>query len=187
MLYEARRHMPSEPGCLLSQGSWVDRLGLAPSSPQSISFLPQTNTPVMGKPIALVVHGLLCVFMCVGGECVWRQWWGWLLSDLNTSDIVVSPGRNSWSAGEKGGCGEAGIRKGRRRRWEAVRYTDNGIRLKHSVRDRPLLFVKSPQILRKNSQALYQSQRQRPPKPARPTPSSERTPVPAPNLLSRKH
>lgn len=32
-------------------------------------------------------------------------WGGGLLSDLNTSDIVVSPGRNSWSAGEKGGGG----------------------------------------------------------------------------------
>lgn len=38
-------------------------------------------------------------------------WWGVVLSDLNTSDIVVSPGRNSWSAGEKGGRGR-GIRRG---------------------------------------------------------------------------
>lgn len=30
---------------------------------------------------------------------------GGLLSDLNTSDIVASPGRNSWSAGEGGGGG----------------------------------------------------------------------------------
>lgn len=40
MLYEARRHMPSEPGCLLSQGSWADRLGLAPSSPQKHPLSP---------------------------------------------------------------------------------------------------------------------------------------------------
>lgn len=61
---------------------------------------------------------------------------GGVLSDLNTSDIVVSPGRNSWSAGEQGGRG-VGIRSGKR--WEAVRYADNGIRLKHSVGERPLL------------------------------------------------
>lgn len=39
MLYEARRHMPFELGCLLSQGSWVDRLVFAP--PPSSPLLPK--------------------------------------------------------------------------------------------------------------------------------------------------
>lgn len=39
--------------------------------------------------------------VCVLEVCV--------LSDLNTSDIVMGPGRNSWSAGEKSGGG--GIRR----------------------------------------------------------------------------
>lgn len=56
-------------------------------------------------------------------------------SDLNTLDIVVSPGRNSWSAGERGGGGGVGRDK-EGKRWEAVRYTDNGIRLKHSEGER---------------------------------------------------
>lgn len=60
----------------------------------------------MGSAIALVVHlYVLCVFVCVlqgRGVCVCG---GGVLSDLNTSDIVVSPGRNSWSAGERGGRG----------------------------------------------------------------------------------
>lgn len=37
------------------------------------------------------------VRVCVLEVCV--------LSDLNTSDIVMGPGRNSWSAGEKSGGG----------------------------------------------------------------------------------
>lgn len=54
---------------------------------------------------------------------------GWEgLSDLNTSDIVMSP-RNSWSAGEVWEQSESGGVEGK-----AVRYTDNGIRLKHSVK-----------------------------------------------------
>lgn len=68
----------------------------------------------MGLAIALVVHGLrsvhLCVCVFIGREV--GEWEGGALSDLNTSDIVVSPGRNSWSAGERGGRG-AGIRRGR--------------------------------------------------------------------------
>lgn len=67
--------------------------------------------------------------VCVLEVCV--------LSDLNTSDIVMGPGRNSWSAGEKSGGGD---KEGKR--WEAVRYTDNGIRLKHSgVGESPFLCI----------------------------------------------
>lgn len=44
MLYEARRHMPSEPRCLLSQGSWFDRPLLAPYVPPERPPLPLTNT-----------------------------------------------------------------------------------------------------------------------------------------------
>lgn len=39
MLYEARRHMPFELGCLLSQGSWVDRLVFAPPYTKSYPLL----------------------------------------------------------------------------------------------------------------------------------------------------
>lgn len=71
------------------------------------------------------------MYVCVLEVCV--------LSDLNTSDIVMGPGRNSWSAGEKSGGG-GGVR--REKRWEAVRYTDNGIRLKHSgVGESPFLCI----------------------------------------------
>lgn len=69
------------------------------------------------------------VRVCVLEVCV--------LSDLNTSDIVMGPGRNSWSAGEKSG---GAIR--REKRCEVVRYTDNGIRLKHSgVGESPFLCI----------------------------------------------
>lgn len=43
----------------------------------------------------------VCVCLLEGGG----------LSDLNTSDIVVSPDRNSWSAGESG-VGGGGDKKG---------------------------------------------------------------------------
>lgn len=62
----------------------------------------------MGLAIALLVHGLRSVHLCV-------RIGGGVLSDLNTSDIVVSPGRNSWSAGERSGRGQGqgGGRDGR--------------------------------------------------------------------------
>lgn len=77
MLYEARRHMPSELGCLLSQGSWFDRPVLAPTAPPKLPPSPLTNTLL---PLALPrmqqwVRQLLwlcmnctlciCVFVCV--------------------------------------------------------------------------------------------------------------------------
>ena len=53
----------------------------------------------------------VCVYVCV---CVRVLEGGGVLSDLNTLDIVVSPGRNSWSAGEMGGGGDKeGGRDGR--------------------------------------------------------------------------
>lgn len=58
----------------------------------------------MGSAIALVVHGLGSVYLCVrvGEREGVQRGGGGVLGDLNTSDIVVSPGRNSWSAGEPG-------------------------------------------------------------------------------------
>lgn len=49
----------------------------------------------------------MCV--CVLEVCV--------LSDLNTSDIVMGPGRNSWSAGEKSGGGD---KEGKKMRGSAL-------------------------------------------------------------------
>lgn len=116
MLYEARRHMPSELGCLLSQGSWFDRPVLAPSThtPPAAPPSSPTNTLLpLGLPrLRQWAWQLLWLCMdCAPFICV-RVYWGGgavvggLLSDLNTSDIVVSPGRNSWSAGEWGGRGQ---------------------------------------------------------------------------------
>lgn len=127
MLYEARRHMPSELGCLLSQGSWVDRPVLAPSLPPKLPPLHQTNTPVMGQAIALVVHGLSCVFVSVlevcmrvcGGGTQWSEHIGHCHE--SRQEQLVS-WREEWE----------GVVIRREKRWEAVRNTDNGIRLKHS-------------------------------------------------------
>lgn len=102
MLYEARRHMPSELGCLLSQGSQFDRPELAPSkdTPLIPNSHPPSYAPTTGLAIILVVYGLSPAQFCMG--VYWKCRGGGVPSDLNTSDIVVSPGRNSWSAGERG-------------------------------------------------------------------------------------
>lgn len=57
MLYEARRHMPSEPGCLLSQGSWFDRPVLAPAAPPPAR--PTSVPPSTPLTNALLPPGLL--------------------------------------------------------------------------------------------------------------------------------
>lgn len=66
MLYEARRHMPSELGCLLSQGSLFDRPVLAPSKPPKLHpFFPNQHPP---PPLGLLgsSNGL--------GNCFGRAW-----------------------------------------------------------------------------------------------------------------
>lgn len=140
MLYEARRHMPSELGCLLSQSSWFDRPVLAPP------YTPKAKaTP---PPITVTLLPLTLLRM--------KQWVRqllWLCMDcrLSICVCVVGEGGTQWSE-HIGHCRESrqeqlvswregwewvGIRRGKK--WEAVRYTDNGIRLKHSVGERPLL------------------------------------------------
>lgn len=71
MLYEARRHMPFELGCLLSQSSWVDRLVFAsarPPTPKATPFSPNQHSS-NGLGNCLAVHGLSSECVCVGSVC----------------------------------------------------------------------------------------------------------------------
>lgn len=69
MLYEARRHMPFELGCLLSQSSWVDRLVFGPPpTPKATPFSPNQHSS-NGLGNCLAVHGLSGACVCVGSVC----------------------------------------------------------------------------------------------------------------------
>lgn len=104
--------------------SWVRALGLTGlrlPPPYTQSYPPTlTNTLLLlclstlqqwaWQLLWLCMVCTLFICVCIGRRanvcvraCVWG---GGLRSDLNTSDIVVSPGRNSWSAGERGGRGQ---------------------------------------------------------------------------------
>lgn len=111
MLYEARRHMPSELGCLLSQGSQFDRPELAPSkdTPLIPNSHPPSYAPTTGLAITLVVYGLSSVQFCMGvywkcrgGGTQWSEHIGHC-RESRQEQLV------SWREGLE----EAGIRRGR--------------------------------------------------------------------------
>lgn len=156
--------MPSELGCLLSQGSWFDRPVLAPSTHPKLPPSTLTNTLLLlGLStlqqwawqllwLCMVCTLFICVCVCVleakwesgggGGGTQWSEHIGHC-RESRQEQLV------SWREGWEGGRDKEG------KRWEAVRYTDNGIRLKHSEgeRERPLLLV-APQIMHKLSTTL---------------------------------
>lgn len=145
--------------------SWVRALGLTGlclPPPHTQSYPPSTLTPSSFSAFLCSSNGLgncfgcawsvLCSSVCVfigrevgewdGGGTQWSEHIGHC-RESRQEQLV------SWREGWEGGRDKEG------KRWEAVRYTDNGIRLKHSEgeRERPLLLV-APQIMHKLSTTL---------------------------------